>query len=473
MPDVGEVILSVCEPATPPYADAHSYVAALTVIDSSPGADADAARALFDALNALPLTSLELASVRRQFPLTQQLAASCGPQALAGHTYFMAIHHMTDFVAMMDALRAMGADPRHITVLDKGYPYTQRHRVDGWLRDSLGVHVALYPDRVASAGAHIERARAAGLKTMIFDDGGYLWPVVAEHYPDAMGEFSGVVEQTMSGIWKLEGVQLPIPVFSVAESQIKATIESYGVATAAVRSIMTRLPHEKFEGRPALVVGYGRIGRQVAHVLRTLRMRVAVYDHKTVALIAAHEEGFATSRSLTSLIESHQPLLLIGAGGRGSLRGEHVSAFRKSCYLASTTSRTYEFALDEFATAARSVRDYGRLGHGYLLGNDIELCVIGHGMPVNFYHAESLPNRYVDLIISSLLLGGVVLAQPDRGGFAPGHNLDLTNKILNTSSALKTYYDWYVEPSAQRDLLTPGESAPEFQAVPWTFPPRL
>jgi hypothetical protein len=64
------------------------------------------------------------------------------------------------------------------------------------------------------------------------------------------------------------------------------------------------------------------------------------------AMRCSYEEGFATSRSLTGLIESHQPLLLVGAGGRGSLRGKHLAAFRKSCYLASITSRTYEFVLD-------------------------------------------------------------------------------------------------------------------------------
>ncbi|HEX9540025.1 MAG TPA: NAD(P)-dependent oxidoreductase [Streptosporangiaceae bacterium] len=471
-PAVGKIVLSVSAPANAAYADAHSYVAALTVTDAAPGADAEAARTLFRQLDLLPLTSLELTDVRRQFPLTQQFAASCGPTALAGHAYFLAIHHMTDFVAMMDALTAMGADPQHMTILDKGYPYTQRDRVDGWLRDTLRIHVDLYPDRIDSIGAHIERARASGLKTMIFDDGGHTWPVVAEYYPEAMSEFVGIVEQTMSGIWKLEGVPLPVPVFSVAESQLKATMESYGVAAAAVRSILDRLPHEKFEGRPALVVGYGRIGRQVADVLRARRMRVAVYDSETVALVAAHEEGFATSRSLTGLIESHQPLLLVGAGGRGSLRGKHLVAFRKSCYLASITSRTYEFFLDEFAALAHAVHDYGRLGHGYLLNDGVELCVIGHGMPVNFYHAESLPNRYIDLIISSLLLGGVTLAQADSGGFVPGHNLELTNAILNVSSALETYYDWYGEPSARRELLTPGNSAPLFEVVPWTFPPQ-
>jgi adenosylhomocysteinase len=469
VPGVGGVALSVSAPAKVAYADTHSYTAALTITDAA-HSDAETAQELFRGLELIPLTSLELADLRRQFPLTQQLAISCGKDALAGHAYYLSIHHMTDFVAMMGALISMGADPRHITILDKGYPYARRHRVDAWLRESLGIHVDLYPERVASVGAHIERARAAGLKTLVFDDGGYTWPVVIENYSNATGEFIGIVEQTMSGIWKLAGIPLPLPVFSVAESQLKATMESYGVAHAAVRSILDRLPHEKFEGRPAIIVGYGRIGRQVAHLLRTLRMRVAVYDHETVALVAAHEEGFDTSRSLSDLIERHQPLLLVGTAGRNSLRGEHVSAFRKSCYLASVTSRTYEFALDEFAGRAKSVHDYGRLGHGYILSGGIELCVLGHAMPVNFYHAESLPNRYIDIIFSSLLLGGATLARPDRGGFHPGHNLERTNEILNASPALEAYYDWYGESAAPRDLLTPGETAPKFEAIPWSFP---
>jgi len=472
MAGIGKMVLSISAPPDIAHVDAHSYIAALTITDPAEMADAEAARLVFRQLDLLPLTDLELTVLRRQFPVTQQFASSCGTSALAGHAFFLAIHHMTDFVAMIDALLTMGADPRYITILDKGYPYTQRDRVDAWLRNTLRLRVDLYPERVVSIGAHIERARAAGLKTLIFDDGGYTWPVVAEYYPEAASEFAGIIEQTMSGIWKLENVPLPVPVFSVAESQLKATIESYGVAAAALRSIFGKLPHEKFEGRPALVLGYGRIGRQIALALRERRMRVAVYDSETVALVAAHEEGFITSRSLASLIETHQPLLLVGAAGSGSLRGEHLSAFRKSCYLASVTSRTYEFALGEFTSTARAVHDYGRLGHGYLLDEGVELCVLGHGMPVNFCHAESLPNRYVDLIFSSLLTGGVTLARPDSGGLAPGHNVELTNKILNASAPLDSYYDRYGEQSAPRELLTPGDGAPAFEAVPWDYPPR-
>src|SRR6185437_14529468 len=118
----------------------------------------------------------------------------------------------TDFVAMMDALVAMGVNPDHVTILDKGYPYTERHRVDAWLRQVLGLHVSTYPQRSAAIAAHIQRATALGLKSLIIDDGGHVLPIVLREYPDHADQFIGVVEQTVSGIWKLAGLDLPVPV---------------------------------------------------------------------------------------------------------------------------------------------------------------------------------------------------------------------------------------------------------------------
>jgi adenosylhomocysteinase len=469
LPGDATAVLTIAPPANAYYADVLTNVATLAVVDPG-GLSHDRLGRLMKELDLLPLTEWELSEIRRQFPLTQEFVSRCDPSSLAGHALYMAIHHMTDFVGMMDALVALGVDLEHVTVLDKGYPYTQRHRVDGYLRDTLGLRIFTYPERAESIGDHIEMAKAAGLPTMVFDDGGHVVPIVLAEYADSSVEFKGLVEQTMSGIWKLEGLDVPMPIFTVAESNLKATIESYGVAEASVRSILNLLPHEKIEGQAALVVGYGRIGRQVAGILRARRMRVAVHDRETVQLVAAHEEGFATSRSLSRLIEEHEPLLLVGSAGRNSLNAEHVASFRKSCYLASVTSRTFEFNQDDLRRCAEDVKDYGRLGHGYLLPNGVELCLLGHGMPVNFYHAESLPNRYIDLVISALLLGGVTLAKPDQGGFRPGHNVELTNKVLNTSEILEIYYDWYGERAARRELLSPrpNVTAP-FDSPPWTF----
>jgi S-adenosylhomocysteine hydrolase len=453
------------------YSQAPEYQLGVVVTHGKDDEAEQSRRALFSLLDQTPLTGFELAELRRQFPLTQEYARSAGTHALKDRAVLLAIHHMNDFVAMMDALVAMGVQPQHVTILDKGYPYTQRHRVDGWLREVLGLTVFTYPERVAAVLHHIKMAESQGLKSLILDDGGHVLPIVMREFPDHADHFLGVVEQTVSGIWKLAAVELRVPVFSVAESQLKAAVESYGVAAAGVASMLSLLPHEKIEGQAALVVGYGRIGRQVANVLRSRKMRVSVYDREMVQLVTAHEEGFVTSRSLHELIETQQPLLVMGTAGRDSINASHLKSFTKSAYLGSITSRTYEYNQAELAAGSRAVIDHGRLGHSYLLDDDVELCLLGHGMPLNFYHAESLPNRYIDLIVASLLLGAVTLAQPDQGGFVAGHNVELTNRVLNSSSALDTYYDWYGERTARRELLSPRSSAGDrrYSMPPWTF----
>lgn len=470
LPGGEQAVLSVAPPPNKHYAESNSYIATLTLSEGDP-AESPVTLQVMRQLELLPLTDYEIEEVRRQFPLTQEFAAKCGKEALAGYAYFLAIHHMTDFVGMMDALVAMGVDPRNVTILDKGYPYTKRHRVDGYLRDKLGLRVFTYPERSAGIKDHLEMAKSRNLKTLVFDDGGHVLPIILTEYPEDASQIIGLVEQTVSGIWKLEGLSVPVPVFSVAESQLKAALESYGVAEAGVRSVLSLLPEEKFEGQAALVIGYGRIGRQVAAILRSRRMRVAVHDRSTVQLVTAHEEGFQTSRSLSRLIADHQPLLIVGTAGRNSLTREHLSSFRKSCYLASITSRTFEFNQEDLRSGAQQVLDYGRLGHGYVLDNGTEICLLGHGMPINFYHASSLANRYIDLIVAALLLGGVTLAARGQGGFRPGHNVDLTNKILNSSSILDIYYDWYGEPTARRELLSPRPQTglTRYEAPPWTF----
>jgi lactate dehydrogenase-like 2-hydroxyacid dehydrogenase len=61
------------------------------------------------------------------------------------------------------------------------------------------------------------------------------------------------------------------------------------VAAAAVGAVTGMLPDELWAGRPALVLGYGRLGRQAARLLRDVhRMRVAVHDPQPAALHEAH-----------------------------------------------------------------------------------------------------------------------------------------------------------------------------------------
>jgi adenosylhomocysteinase len=397
---------------------------------------------MFRSARRLPFTDYEMGRIRGELPITAGFAARHPGRPLAGVGVLVTIHHMTDFLILVEALVGLGVEPRHITVIDKEYPYAHTERVDAYLVDIMGIRVHRYTEIQAGIADHVERLEANGLRSIIMDDGGYVVPVVHRELPQIKGHWIGLVEQTMSGIWKLAGIDLWLPVFSVAESDMKATIESYGVADAAVRNVLTLLPNEKFEGRPALVVGFGRLGRQIAAVLRARRMRVAVFDTSIARLLAAHEEGYVTRRTLPELVGHHQPKLVMGAAGERSFGAADAARLAADAYAASVTSRNYEFDLTSLEELAGPMVPLGVLGGAYDLPQGARLTMLGNGMPINFHYAESLPNRYVDLVMAGLLVGALQIAARD-GSLAVGHNVASTNELLAASGILDQYYSLY------------------------------
>ncbi|WP_370026354.1 hypothetical protein [Planotetraspora sp. GP83] len=412
----------------------------ITLVLEEPGSLSSAqTSAVLSAVQRVPFTATEMRELRRQMPLTGELPMFLPSHCLADVAPVLTVHHMTDFLVMVEAVRALGAPAEAITVIDKGYRYRHTDRVDAHLASQ---EIVVWPwTRTADAlDDHAKRAAALDRDGLLIDDGGYTLPVLLTQRPGLLPHFVGLVEQTISGITKLEQwSQLPLPVFSVAESRLKAAIESYGIADAAIRNMLRLLPEEKFEGQPALVVGFGRIGEQIAELLRARRMRVAVQDRQLIRLISAHERGFLTSRCLSSLLRDHQPLLIVGSTGRTSIRGEHAAVIKRDCYLVSTTSRDREFAIAELGEEAAEIGDAGVLGTRLRLRSGASATLVSDGFPINFHYAESLPNMYSDLILASLIVGAATLAAPGHG-FAPGHNVEATNRVLEGCGLLERYY---------------------------------
>ncbi|MFF8786798.1 hypothetical protein [Streptomyces sp. NPDC015125] len=436
--DGGHGRLALATPAEPAAAAEHTHRLVATFERGTPTEAED----FFSAVRCLPFTATEIAAAVLELPLTSQLADRWPHKPLAGVGVLLTIHHMRDFLVLVDSLLALGVDPAHMTVIDKEYPYAHTHRVDAHLVQRHGIAVWRYRDLGEGIKDHIGRVSTAGKRSVVMDDGGYVLPAVLRDLPERAGHFIGLVEQTTSGIRKVEGLELPLPLFSVAESDMKGMIESYGIADAAVRNTLRLLPDEKFEGQAALVLGFGRIGHEVARVLDGRRMRVAVFDADITRLVAAHEEGFLTGRSLNVLVTAHRPRLVIGCAGSRSFGLDQARLLPPRSFLVSTTSRNFEFALDELREGSSALTDRGVLGTSYQLADGPEILVLGHGMPINFHYAESLSNRYVDLVLAGLAVGAVALAGGDTR-LQPGHNLAATNEILAESNIVDDYYRLY------------------------------
>lgn len=434
--DGSDVLLQVARPMPPEKYDADAYRMVLHATQAS----ATVTR-FFREAESLPFTDTEMARIRSELPITRKLSERYPDSPLAGLGVILTIHHMTDFLVLVETLLALGADPYHMTVIDKEYSYAFSRRVDAYLRQRCGIRVWRYSELGAGIADHISRLRASGKRSVIMDDGGYVIPHISAHTPQLLDEFVGLVEQTASGIWRIQGLPLPMPLFSVAESEMKGAIESYGIADAAVRNLLRLLPNEKFEGQSALVLGYGRIGSAMARILRGRRMRVAVYDREIARLVAAHEEGFFTRESLASLLRLHNPMVVFGCAGRGSMTFAEVELLTGTSYLVSTTSRDYEFPVAEIRAKA-TASQIGMRGTAFTMPGGAQVTAVANGFPINFHHAESLPNRYVDLVLAGLIVGAITIARRDPR-LPVGGNVSACNEILAESGIMHDYYGLY------------------------------
>lgn len=410
---------------------------------------------LHEVVAAIPFTPLELELLAQDMPLTASIrergaewmpSLELNDHPLAGHGAIFTIHHQTDFVLLLERALELGLDSSLVTVIDKEYRYSLSRRVDAHLRRRLGVPVYRYSELKTGISRHLQRvtkARATAgaptwTPTIVLDDGGYVLPLLLASFEPYLSLFKGVVEQTKSGIWKLRPYEhdLRVPIFSVAESELKATVEAHGVAQAALTSLRRLLPNEKFDGRRAVVVGYGVMGQALAELLRRNNIDVHITDTAPSMLVTARERGFQVGEALPDLVERIQPRYLFSCAEPGAVNADTLQRIRCDCALVSLTSR--DVAFDKHALSALgSARSFGTVGTVYARDDpSCSILLVADGFPVNFHFSESMPNQQSDLIMASLLIGAITLA---RSPWPAGNDPRRSNAVLNEGTLLRDF----------------------------------
>lgn len=402
---------------------------------------------------ALPFTQFEIEELGRDMPLTAALPERIGAwlpgfdvpiRPLASFGAIFTIHHQTDFVALVEQALVLGVEPGLVTVIDKEYRYEHSRRVDAHLRDRLGLPVYPYSRMEAGISDHIRRVDAAKAdagavtwpQTIVIDDGGYIYPRLVKHFEPSMSLFRGLVEQTASGIWALEPYApgLRLPVFSVAESRLKHVIEAHGVAAAGVANVRRLLPQEKFDGRPAIVVGFGRVGQACAEALRRANVEVHVVDIAPGARAEARDGGYRVSDDLPAVVAAVHPRYLFACARPGAITEAALLAIPCDCTLVSLTSR--DVAVDKAALKTHfEAQQLGTLGTRYCR-DGVDLLLLADGFPANFHYAESMPNQQSDVVMAALLVGAVALC---CGAFPVGNDVQRADQILSEGTLMADF----------------------------------
>jgi adenosylhomocysteinase len=407
----------------------------------------------------LPLTDLEVDLLRRDMPLTvsaKERAHDWLPSLpkgiadpLSGYGAIFTIHHQTDFLVLLMQAIELGLDRSLITVIDKEYNYRFSRRVDAHVRRRLGIPVFTYSELKDGLRDHITRVSEAreqsGAKTwtptIVVDDGGYVLPVLRKEFQPFLNIFRGVVEQTTSGIWALRPFihEVELPIFSVAESELKSTVEAQGVAMAALTSLRRLLPNEKFDGRSAVVVGFGTIGHALAELLRRQNFSVWVTDSASSKLVTAKERGFNVVPTVPEAIEQANPSYIFSCAEPGAVGADAFACVREDCCLVSLTSRDRAFDKDALNEHYKH-QPCGNLGTLFTNKNGQSMLLLADGFPVNFHFAESMPNQQSDLVMASLMVGAMALAAPGTL-WSPGNDAGKANAVLNEGTLLRDFLD--------------------------------
>lgn len=117
---------------------------------------------------------------------------------------------------------------------------------------------------------------------------------------------------------------------------------------------------------------------------------------------------------------------------------DQVELLTGASYLVSTTSRDYEFPVTEIRAKATASQT-GVRGTAFTMPSGAQVTVVANGFPINFHHAESLPNRYVDLVLAGLIVGAVAIARGDPR-LPDGGSVSACNEMLAESGIMHDYY---------------------------------
>ncbi|MEY9932891.1 adenosylhomocysteinase [Catenulispora sp. GP43] len=446
----GSMLIAIAPACRPRDRGNAQLVLSATLLNCADLSEADAARAL-GCLEGVPFTAFETEAFAKQLPLLAGLPEQVPDKPLGRCGVVLVGHLLSDLVVQAQTLIALGARPEAMTVLKKDYPYKLRQRVEAHLA-ALGI--AVLPASDAEIAVRLHAARVAE-PSVVIGDGGQVLAALTKLAPDLLPRFQGLVEQSLPGIGECEDTDgdgdgdadgdrpapVPLPVFSAARSAVKRGIEAHWIAESAVRSIRDLLPGESFDGAPALVIGYGTVGAQVAAVLRGQRMRVAVYDTEWRKLVAAHEAGFLTAPDLGALLDGHRPALIVSATGRTGLGGEDLDFLPGDCFVASVSGRGTEIDLPGLAERAERIDEVARVGVCYTLPNG-PVTVLADGLRVCTPRGDRAPARQSDLTMAVLAWGACTLARPGHG-FPAGRDVGRTDASITESGLVERYYRLY------------------------------
>ena len=279
-------------------------------------------------------------------------------------------------------------------------------------------------------------------KILIVEDGGYFVPLFhREEFRSNIDSCIGAVEQTTKGHNRdLLVKEFEFPVISVAKSKIKSTLEGREVSETLQENIVYLVKNilkKPFNKLKILVLGYGTIGKGLAHALANKSMKVYVYDIDPILRMSGSLENYFQVFEDLNNIEDID--IIVGISGSTSLNTSNdFWHLKHNVYLISGSSERSEFNINILESISESIHREGIITE-YKLKKDSKIInLFCEGEPINFQLSGGINDAIIDPIYSEMLLSAIELYTSEN--LTKGLidvPIELENKILEI---YKSYY---------------------------------
>lgn len=249
--------------------------------------------------------------------------------------------------------------------------------------------------------------RQAGGQVVIFDIGGWFAPVInmlAKEHPESI---LGVIEDTENGHKKYEALDsLAVPVVSVARSPLKDN-EDFLVGQSVVFSadaILRECGH-LIQYLNCSVLGYGKIGRAIAHHLLLRGIKPNVFDTDPLRRIAAYNH-LCNIPSRDIIFRSSD--VIFSATGSQAAGVIDFRRLKNGCFVFSVTSSDDEFDLAHVEAEYNREQVAPYVERYFSFSNYFHL--VNSGDAVNFIH-KAVVGDFIHLVRAEMLVAYKLLME--------------------------------------------------------------
>ncbi|EQL00197.1 adenosylhomocysteinase [Ophiocordyceps sinensis CO18] len=232
---------------------------------------------------------------------------------------------------------------------------------------------------------------------LILDDGGDLTQLVHSKYPEMLKDCYGVSEETTTGVHHLYRMlkekKLLIPAINVNDSVTKSKFDNLALPTIA--------------GKPAVVAGFGDVGKGCAMALHGMGARVLVTEVDPINALQAAVGGYQVT-TMEKAAKIGQ-IFVTTTGCRDILTGEHFEAMPNDAIVCNIGHFDIEIDVAWLKKNAKSVQNIKPQVDRFLMPSGRHIILLAEGRLVNLGCATGHSSFVMSCSFTNQVLAQIML----------------------------------------------------------------